>query len=68
MISSLVSKWRHLSFLTHRVCGMGANPVSCPSSVVLLLCHGSKSHFVSCGAINRASMESTYRVMTFKQL
>ena len=28
-----------------------------PSSVVLLFCHGSKSHFGSNGAINRALME-----------
>ena len=39
-----------------------------PSSVVLLFCHSSKSHFGSNGAINRSLMESSYRLMTFKQL
>ena len=33
-----------------------------------LFCLGSKSHFGSNVAINRALMESTYRLMTFKQL
>ena len=37
--------------------------------LVLLFCHdGSESHLGSNGAINRSVMESTYRLMTFKQL
>ena len=44
--------------MSHVSCLM--SHVSCPSSVDLLFCHGSKSHFGRNGAINKASMESTY--------
>ena len=62
-----------VSFLTHGVYGTGVNSISClschvhrRSSVVLLFCHGSMNHFGSNGAINRALMESTCSLMTFK--
>ena len=74
-ISQVLIYQNLVSLLFRKVCSClrGFTPwygsESCPSSgVALLFCHGSKRHFGSNGATNRALMESRYRLRTLKQL
>ena len=61
--------WFNSDSLTHGVCGIMMVYEQMMSGVRgFVFCHGSKSHFESHGATNRPLIESTYKLMTFKQL